>query len=72
MSCDTEVRNDYRDEAAHFTTIDAWRTGDDDEEGKVVAVVHDSGDYWYIDPDAINDPMVEQAIKEVQQRLAKD
>lgn len=64
-----EVRNDYYDESAHFTTIDAWKSDDDMEEGKVVAVVHDSGDYWYTDSEAINDPMVEQAIKEVQNRL---
>ena len=64
-----EVRNDYYDESAHFTTIDAWKSDDDNEEGKVVAVVHDRGDYWYTDPEAINDPMVEQAIKEVQNRL---
>lgn len=65
----SEVRCDYHDDDAHFTTIDAWRSGDDNEEGKVVAVVHDSGDVWYIEPDARVDEGVAKAILEVKNRL---
>ena len=64
-----EVRCDYHDDDAHFTTIDAWMTEDDNEEGKVVAVVHDSGDVWYIETDARIDEEVEKAILEVKNRL---
>ena len=67
-----EVRNDYHDGSSNFTTIDAWLTDDDNEEGKVVAVVHDSGDYWIIDPDAGYDPKVMNAINEVRSRLIED
>ncbi len=31
-----EVHNDYFDESDHFWRIDAWKTSDDDETGKVI------------------------------------
>ena len=64
-----EVRNDYHDDQNHYTTIDAWETEDDSEEGKVVAVVHDSGDVFFVDNAARNSDMVCTAILEVKQRL---
>ena len=64
-----EVRNDYHDDDNHYTTIDAWETEDDSEEGRVVAVVHDSGDVFYVDNAARNSDMVRTAILEVKQRL---
>ena len=67
-----EVRCDFHDDDAHFTTIDAWMTEDDNEEGKVVAVVHDSGDVWYIEPDARLDEGVANAILEVKNRLGRN
>ena len=65
----SDVKCDFHDDDAHFTTIDAWKSDDDMEEGKVVAVVHDSGDVWYIETDARIDEEVEKAILEVKNRL---
>lgn len=60
-----EVHNDYFDESDHFWRIDAWKTSDDDETGKVVAVIHDpSGDIYYVEPEARFSPMVQEAIKQ--------
>ena len=42
----------YFDESNNFYTIDAWKTDDDNEEGRVVGVVHPSGDYYIFDLDA--------------------
>ena len=64
----SEVRNDYYDEESHFTAIDAW-IGDEDE-GMTIAVVHDSGDVWYIDNGARYNDEVNKAIDEVKARLA--
>lgn len=61
----SEVRNDYYDEEDHFYRIDAWKTGDDNEDGKVIAVVHyPSADVYYIEPEAMSSPMAQEAIKE--------
>jgi hypothetical protein len=46
----TEVRIDFKCDG--FWTIDAWKTEDDNEEGKVVGVIHSSGDYHLFDMDA--------------------
>ena len=60
-----EVRNDYYDESDHFWRIDAWKTSDDNETGKVVAVIHDpSGDVYYIEPEATFSPLAQEAIKQ--------
>lgn len=64
-----EVRNNFHDDDNHYTTIDAWESEDDNEEGRVVAVVHDSGDVFYVDNAARNSDMVRTAILEVKQRL---
>ena len=59
-----EVRIDYFDESENFFTIDAWRTGDDNEEGRVVGVVHPSGDYYIFDYDAKSCDNVRDAVNE--------
>lgn len=64
-----EVRNDYFDETDNFWRIDAWETDDDNEDGKVVAYVHTSGDAVICEPKARNSALVKEAIKELQQRI---
>ena len=64
----TEIRNDYND-GEGFTTIDVWE--DDNEQGRVVAVVHDSGDVYFIDNGLRNNAEVLIAINEVLERLRK-
>ena len=60
-----EVHNDYYDESDHFWRIDAWKTSDDDEPGKVIAVIHDpSGDVYYIEPEAMFSPLAQEAVKQ--------
>lgn len=55
-----EVRNNYTD--GNFTYIDAWEH--DKDEGHTVAVVHGTGDVFYI-PGYRIDSLVEEAIDEV-------
>lgn len=61
-----EVRTDYN--ADGFTCIDAWRTDDDNEEGRTVAVVHESGDVYYNEPEARRSQMVTEAVAQVRAR----
>lgn len=65
-----EVRCDYHDDENHYTTIDAWEYNC--EEGKVVAVVHDSGDVWFIDNAARASRKVLEAIDHVKETLKAD
>ena len=65
-----EVRCDYHDDENHYTTIDAWEH--DCEEGKGVAVVHDSGDVWFIDNTARASRKVIEAINHVKEALKSD
>ena len=58
------VEISYFDEDSNFWCVDAWRTDDDNEEGKVVAVIHESGDYYITDPDAQICSNVHQAISD--------
>ena len=65
----TEIKNDYND-GEGFTTIDVWE--DNNEQGRVVAVVHNSGDVYFIDNTLRFDKQVLSAIKEVKERLTKE
>ncbi len=65
-----EVKNDYLDETDGFWRIDAWETGDYDEEGKVVAYVHDaSGDAVITEPLARLSEKVKEAIEDKQREI---
>lgn len=60
----SEIKCDYNNQEG-FWCVDAWRTGDDNEEGKVVAVIHEkSGDVYYCEPEARLSPKVAEAIAE--------
>lgn len=75
----TEVRNDYIEEANedfHVLHIDSWKTGDDNEEGKVIAklvgINKDGEPHVYVsyeDPDAKIDPLAQEVIKEADKKL---
>ena len=59
----SEVCCDYINDE-NFWCVDAWKTGDDDEEGKVVAVIHEKyGDVFYIEPEAMFSPKAQEVIK---------
>lgn len=60
-----EVRNDF-DNGEGYTMIDAWKTSDPDEEGKVVAVVNNTTkEVFYIEPSARFSKRVQEAINEL-------
>lgn len=59
----------YFDEERNFYTVDAWKTDDPDEEGKVVGVVHPTGDYYIFDYDAMMCENVNRNVKEFSEYL---
>lgn len=59
-----EVRCTYYDEIEHYWDVDAWRTHDDNEGGRTVAVINDFGGVFYADPDARLCTRVVECIKE--------
>ena len=63
-----DVEYNYANE--NYVYIDAWKSDDVEEEnGEVVAVVHKSGDVYYINPVARYSNRVKQAIREVKERI---
>ena len=60
----SEVKCDYNNDEGYWC-VDAWRTGDDNEEGKVIAAIHETaGDVFYCEPEARISPMAQEVIKE--------
>lgn len=60
-----EVRCDHLDEIDLFWRVDAWKTDDDCEEGKVIAYIDDlTGRVLYIDPLARTDELAQEVIME--------
>ena len=60
----SEVKCDYNNDEGYWC-VDAWRTGNDNEEGKVIAAIHETaGDVFYCEPEARISPMAQEVIKE--------
>lgn len=60
-----EIRNDYTDDD-NYTHIDVWKTDDDNEEGKTVAIVcRYTKKVFFIDNGYILNEEVKIAIQEV-------
>lgn len=60
-----EIRCDYIDETDRFWRVDAWTTGDGNEEGSVIAHIDDlTGRVVYADPRARYDNNAQEVIKE--------
>ena len=56
-----EIRCNYMDDTDRFWRVDAWKTENDDEEGKVIAYIDDiRGRVLYIDPLASVDETVKE------------
>lgn len=65
-----EVRNDFYNEEEKKIYIDAWKTGDDNEEGTVVAKIDAvSLAYEFLVPEAENDEKVREAINQALDEL---
>lgn len=61
----SEVRNSYTDDD-NFTHIDVYKTDNEDEEGRTVAIVcQDTGKVYFLDNIFRGNTSVEEAIKEV-------
>lgn len=54
------VEINYHNPDTHFWCVDAWKN--DEDEGRVVGVIHDSGDAYIYDPDAIICENVNEAV----------
>lgn len=74
----SEIRNDYIEDVDdfHVLHIDAWETGDDNEEGTVIAKligINKNGEpHIYLshhDPDAMIDPYAKGTIEDAKQEL---
>lgn len=74
MSKWVENRNDFFDENEKCICIDAWRTNNSNEEGKVIAKIYEDGKIGtiYLDKDAITDKLAQEAINEVIRTLEAD
>lgn len=65
MSRYKEIRNDFYDEEEKKYFIDAWRTGNDNEEGKVIAKVDPvTKEVEYLDEKARTDKYAQEVIAE--------
>lgn len=60
----SEVRCEYFDEEAGVWCVDAWKTGDGDEEGTVVAKINpDTLEVSYTSPDYAKDRLVFETVR---------
>lgn len=59
----SEIRTDFEDDIRNLITVDAWKSGDDDEVGKVISEVStETGNVQYMDDRARTDEMTQIAI----------
>ena len=69
----TEIRIDYLDEEEGFWYVDAWKTCNDDEEGKSIAMIDDlTGRVIYLDPLARIDKYAQEMIREFLESRKKE
>lgn len=70
MSIWKDIKANNFDEADQCYTIDAWKTKNQDEEGKVIAKVYvnESKKVIYIDEKAKTDKYAQEVINKIQQR----
>lgn len=59
-----EVRCTHYCDIEHYWCVDAWKTSDDNEAGRVVAIINDFGGVFYRDPEAQNSTRVVECIRE--------
>ena len=50
--------------------MDAWKTGNDNEEGEVIAKISESGEVVYLDAEAEDDKYAKEVISEKLKDLA--
>ena len=70
MSKWAEIRNDYCDEEEEKVYIDAWKTCNGNEEGKVIAKVnYKTKEVEYLDNDARTDAYAQEIINETLKQI---
>ena len=60
----TEIRCDFFDEEEQAWLVDAWKTGDDNEEGEVIAKISKYGSVYYVNDNAKQDVYAQAIINE--------
>lgn len=68
----SEIRTNNIDEETGITTVDAWLTGNDNEEGCVIATIDDKGFQTYIDFRAKSDKIAQEVIQEAVERISNE
>lgn len=68
----SEIRCNFYDDEEHVWVVDAWLTEDDNESGKSIAKIHDSGKVTYLDEKAKTDPYVQEIIAEKIKSIKED
>ena len=67
-----EIRNDYVNKEENAIYIDAWKTGNDNEDGKVIAKIDcDTKEVTYLDEKAKTDEYAQEMIQEAIDSLEK-
>ena len=64
-----EIRADFFDEEEKKLYIDGWKTGKDEEEGKVLAKVDENGNVEYLDSKAETDSYAQEVINSAVQEI---
>ena len=59
-----EIRCNFFDEEEKIWLVDAWKTGDDNEEGEVIAKISEDGNVVYLDEEAKADKYAQEVIRE--------
>lgn len=59
----TEIRCDFFDEEEKYWLVDAWKTGDDNEEGEVIAKISEAGEVVYLDVEAEYDEYAKEVVE---------
>ena len=66
----TDIRCDFFDEEEKRWLVGAWKTGDDNEEGEIIAKISESGEVVYLDAEAEDDEYAKEVIDEKLKDLA--
>ena len=68
----TEIRCDFFDEEEKYRLVDAWKTGDANEEDEVIAKISESGEVVYLDAEAEDDEYAKEVIDEKLKEVKTD
>ena len=68
----TEIRCDFFDEEEKYWFVDAWKTGNDNEEGEVIAKISESGEVVYLNTEAEDDEYAKEVIDEKLKEVKTD